>query len=267
MMKPPIQKRPAYPIESVDHTLRIAQRLRDEGTVRLTDLANDIGVAPSTVHRLMAMLVYRGFAIQDENRRYGPGPALSAPVVQVPRTRALRTALEPSLDLLRADLNATVNLIIRVGASVRFLSSFEARSVLRISERTGAVHPAHISSGGKALLAEEPDGRIERLFRGRSAELAGHSLSDSEYAQLLSKLRLVRLQGYAVNREESEPGVGAIGLAVRGADHRAVAAISVAMPMHRLQDHLESERKMELMQRARDEMSETLAEAGVVYGA
>ncbi|WCI07745.1 helix-turn-helix domain-containing protein [Arthrobacter sp. OVS8] len=33
-------------------------------------------MAPSTAHRLLAMLVYRGFAVQDENRRYVPGPAM-----------------------------------------------------------------------------------------------------------------------------------------------------------------------------------------------
>ena len=38
----------------------------------------ELGIAPSTAHRLLAMLVYRGFAVQDEKRMYHPGPAMGA---------------------------------------------------------------------------------------------------------------------------------------------------------------------------------------------
>ncbi len=72
-----IQK-PAYLLESVDNALRLLQMLRDVGAVRLNQAANELGIARSTAHRLLAMLVYRGFAVQDEKRIYHPGPAMGA---------------------------------------------------------------------------------------------------------------------------------------------------------------------------------------------
>jgi len=56
----PVQKRPTYSIEAVDNALQLLQLLRDGGTLRLKDAAEELGVAPSTAHRLLAMLVYRG---------------------------------------------------------------------------------------------------------------------------------------------------------------------------------------------------------------
>lgn len=73
-----MKNRPAYAIESVDNALRVLQLLRDSGQVRVCDVAAEIGTARSTAHRLLAMLVYRDFAVQAEDRSYRPGPALSA---------------------------------------------------------------------------------------------------------------------------------------------------------------------------------------------
>ena len=59
-------ERPTYVLESVDNALRLQQMLRDGGALRLKDAARELDIAASTAHRLLAMLVYRGFAVQDE---------------------------------------------------------------------------------------------------------------------------------------------------------------------------------------------------------
>ena len=53
--KKPVQKRPTYSIEAVDNALQLLQLLRDGGTLRLKDAAAELGVAPSTAHRLLAI--------------------------------------------------------------------------------------------------------------------------------------------------------------------------------------------------------------------
>jgi IclR family transcriptional regulator, acetate operon repressor len=58
MQNQPPQKKPMYPIEAVDNALRLLQLLRDGGKLRLKEAAAELGVAPSTAHRLLAMLVY-----------------------------------------------------------------------------------------------------------------------------------------------------------------------------------------------------------------
>ena len=70
------KERPAYAITSVDHALRIATMLQLEGELSVSQAADRLGVARSTAHRLLRMLVYRDFAVATETRTYRPGPVL-----------------------------------------------------------------------------------------------------------------------------------------------------------------------------------------------
>lgn len=241
MRKQPVQQRPPYPLDSVDNALRLLQLLRDGGALRLTECAGELGVAPSTAHRLLSMLVYRGFAVRDDERRYVAGPALGAPVIDAPWVRGLRDgAADPMLDLSR-DLDETVNLLIRVGSHVRFIATTEGPNVLHVGDRTGSVLSAAEASGGKALLALEPPERVRALFSGSTAELAGHSLEPAALERLERELDQARRHGYAVNKEETEPGVGAVGAAIVLPGGRSLAAISVAAPAARLDGVLRQE--------------------------
>lgn len=258
MKKNLLQQRPPYPIESVDNALRLLQMLRDGGSVRLTDAAEAISVAPSTAHRLMSMLVYRGFAMQDDSRRYVAGPALGVRAIGAPWLHDLRRqALEP-MEVLSSQLKETVHLVVRVGANIRFLSTVESHEVLRIGDRTGTVIPAIGASSGKALLALEPEERLASIYRGRAAQLAGTALDDTEYAHLLAELNSIRALGYALSRERTEPGVGAVGVAVCSPQGVPIAGLSVSTPIGRLDDVLADDRLAHLFL-CRDEITQLAA--------
>jgi DNA-binding IclR family transcriptional regulator len=99
--------------------------------------------------------------------------------------------------------------------------------------RTGAVLPAHIVSGGKALLAELPPREVDALFGSSLRRITPATIVDVD--ALHAELRRIREQGYAVNREESEPGLSAVAVVVR-AGLRAVGAVAVSAPTQRLDD-------------------------------
>src|SRR5437899_96074 len=71
------EKVPTYPIGSVNNALRLLLMFRDHPLIRVSEAGVALGVAPSTAHRLLAMLEYHGFVQQDEETRgYRSGPAL-----------------------------------------------------------------------------------------------------------------------------------------------------------------------------------------------
>ncbi|MFJ6535069.1 IclR family transcriptional regulator [Paenarthrobacter sp. NPDC091711] len=229
----PAQKRPTYSIEAVDNALQLLQLLRDGGALRLKDAAAELGVAPSTAHRLLAMLVYRGFAVQDENRRYVPGPAMGVGPAGLSWTRQLRDLAQPHMELLSSRLDETVNLMVRVGTKVRFLATVEGSNVLRIGDRQGTVMRADKTSGGKAMLAELEPGMIEQLFRGHNAEIGGDTILASDYPAFLRELDSIRGNGFAANFEGTEEGVSALGMALHNRQGQVVGALSVATPATR----------------------------------
>ena len=224
-----MKNKPPYAIESVDNALRILQVLRDSGRVRVSEVAAELGIARSTAHRLLAMLVYRDFAVQAEDRSYRPGPALSAEPLRGEPAQRLRQLMRPHMEALRDQVAETINLVVRLGAQTRFLHTVESAQVLRVGDRQGTVLPAWKTSGGKALLAELPDAQLTALLRGVNGR-PPEGMTAAERRALVSELRLVRDQGYAENIEQSESGVCAIGLCVRDQGGDAVAALSVSVP-------------------------------------
>lgn len=220
-----MRNKPPYAIESVDHALHLAQLLQQEGPLRVTDAAERLGVSRSTAHRLLAMLVYRDFAEQTEDRRYRAGDVLRpAEVSDAPVALLRRTAL-PRLQSLMERVQESVNLVVLAGAEVRFIATVECRQTLRVGDRVGKVLPAHLTSGGKALLAALPSAELAALY--------ATSTHDVDLARLRRRLALVRRRGFAINDQETEAGLTAVGMAVRDPSGRSSAAVSVALPSAR----------------------------------
>lgn len=224
-----MKNKPPYAIDSVDNALRILQMLRDSGQVRVSEAAAELGIARSTAHRLLAMLVYRDFAVQAEDRSYRPGPAVAAQPLRAGPTQRLRQVMRPHMEALRDQVAETINLVVRLGTQTRFLDTVESAQVLRVGDRQGTILPAWKTSGGKVLLAQLPDTELTVLLRGPGGR-PPEGMTAAGRRALVNELRLVRDQGYAENIEESESGVCAVGLCVRDKAGEPAAALSVAAP-------------------------------------
>jgi len=225
--------RPQYPIESVDNALRLLLMFRDRDRLRLVDASAALGVAHSTAHRLMAMLTYHGFVRREpDTKLYLAGPALLDVGLSVVRRMDIRTAARPIMETLAEEIGETVHLATLEGANVRFIDAVESPQALRVAARTGRVLPAHCTSVGKALLAHLDKAELRALYPG-SKLVAQTSHSISRRRQLELALDELRERGYAVNEEESEEGVGSIGVAILRPSGVPVAGMSIAAPMSR----------------------------------
>jgi DNA-binding IclR family transcriptional regulator len=225
---------PQYPIASVDNALRLLLMFRDRGQIRLSEAASSLGVANSTAHRLLAMLTHYGFVRQDPATKwYEAGDALVAVGLEAVRRLDVRTVARPLLERLSAETGETVHCGVLEGATVRYVDAIESAQVLRVTGRTGTTLPAHCSSVGKALLARLDPTRLRELYPGDRLPQATDRSIDS-FPELVKALDRVRRQGYAVNLEESEAGVGSIAVAIDDDLGRTIAAVSCAAPVSRL---------------------------------
>lgn len=222
-----MRKKPPYVLSSVDNALILATVLRTEGSITVTEAARRLGVAPSTAHRLLSMLVYRDFAVQAADRTYRPGPAFALEAHQGLGTGLLRQVASPALEALARRTGESVNLVVRVDEFVHFLASWESTRPLRVGSREGMTFPAHLTSGGLALLSGLGEAELTDLYSpqrwaGREAELP-------DLLRLRRELAGIRRTGVAVQRNRSENGVSAVGVLLDGTG-LTPAALSVAMP-------------------------------------
>lgn len=234
-MDKPLKTPPPYPIASVDHALRAAAILQMEGGATVSQIAERLGVARSTAHRILAMLVYRDFAVQGEDRVYRAGPVLELAAHSQSLVSRLRTAALPHLHRVVDLLDETANLIVRTGDTARFIASVECRQALRVGSREGMVFPVHRTTAGLLLLADLADEDLEEVYaleryRDRPADRP-------DLARLRTELRRLRRNGFAVNKERSERGLVAVGVPVRDRDGTVLAGLSVSMPSVRYDPH------------------------------
>lgn len=225
-MSPNEKSPPAYPITSVDNALRLMLMFQEHRRIRLSDAAEELGVATSTAHRLLAMLQYHGFVQQEEDvRTYVPGPAFLDIGLAAVRNMDIREHARPVLSDLAVRIGETVHLAQLEGANVRYLVGAEGGEALRVVDRTGQVVPAHTSATGRVLLADLPESRLTSLAERLVPE-------EAERAMLYEELEQIRQRGYAVNSRPDN--VISVATPVRNADDVTVAAINAVGPASRM---------------------------------
>ncbi|TLS48147.1 IclR family transcriptional regulator [Streptomyces montanus] len=233
-MAKPMKNPPTYGVTSVDHALQLAVILQVEGPLTVSEAAQRLGVARSTAHRLLSTLVYRDFAVRNEDRTYRVGPVLEIADRTQSNVAAVRAAALGPMRALVDALDETVNLSIRTGRTVRFIASVECAQALRVGSREGMVFPAHQVTGGLVMLAALDDEDLAALY---APSPTGGSEERPDLTRLRTELRAVRQSGVALNLERSERGVVAVGRGVTDSSGHTVAAVSVSMPSVRHSPH------------------------------
>jgi IclR family acetate operon transcriptional repressor len=222
-----------HSIQSVDRALFLLETIAEAGgEATLTDLATRTGLNISTCHHLLATLIQRGFAAKVPGRRlYALGARimyLSHACLQVDLPRRA----QPYIDAINRATGETVHLAALQGDQVVTLAVREARHAVRVDTGgLGKLEAPHATSVGKAILAWLPEDEMRRILAGGMKRFTDNTIT--EFPALLEALRIVRRNGYAIDREEHLPGVICVGAAIRDQAGTVIGAISASTPMMR----------------------------------
>jgi DNA-binding IclR family transcriptional regulator len=225
---------PQYPIESVDNALKLLLLFGERPEIRLSEAARDLGVAPSTAHRLLAMLTYRGFVRQDPvSKAYQPGPSLTGVAFAIFGRIDIQRCAAPIMRDLSEQLRESIHVGVLDGADVRFVAAVEGPAAVRVASRLGRTMPAHCTSSGKVMLAQLSQPELRQLLPDeRLQRITARSIVSRK--ELEAELSRIRERGYAINREESEEGVASIAVAIPTRAPGLRLALNAAAPQNRL---------------------------------
>ncbi len=224
---------PRYPIGAVDRALRLLLLFRDRPTVRIVDAARELDTAPSTVHRLLAMLMAHGFVTRDiDSQAYVLGEVLADIGVQAINQRDFVDLARPFMSDLVARFGETTNLGVLRRRDVLFVAEVEADHMVRIGNQVGRRIPAFHSSIGRVLLAELPIARVRELYpETRLLNPANDVVIDR--ADLEADLQRVRALGHATNDEPKSLDFVSIAVPLHS-QGRAIAGLAIAAPLSRV---------------------------------
>lgn len=197
----------------------------EPGRLRLVDLGERLGLAKSTVRRLLVGLVEVGLANVDAQGRFSLGERLLG--FSHADGERIATIFRPTIErVARATDDETVDLSVLRGHRMWFVDQIESPHRLRAVSAVGVRFPLESSANGKAALAALDEGEAEAAIARFGSDVA---------EALRDEIAEIRRTGIAFDRDQHTPGISAAAIARRVAGDNVVA-ISVPAPTDRFRE-------------------------------
>ncbi len=224
-------------VQVIDRTLDILEYLSlTQASKGPTEIARAVGLNKSTVHRLLAALLGRGYIEKnDVDGTYHIGIKLVEIVSNRINNLELQTEARPVLNDLHDALGLIVHLGILDRHEVVYVEKMDIAPNLRRYAQIGQRVPAQCSSLGKCLLASLSGGQLE-FFMADCAFAQYTQNSITSLRELKEHLRIVRSRNWAIDNEEYIPGHRCVGAPVCDYRGEIIAAVSASGPVALLTD-------------------------------
>ncbi len=251
-----------YYVRAVERALLVLRSfLASEEGLTASEISSRIGLDPSTVFRLLVTLESQGFVVQEPATiRYRLGVTCLELGSHFLKTSDLRASALCAMEELRNEFGETVHLATLDEGEVVYLEKLPGLHPIGLmSSHIGRRAPAYCTGVGKVLLAHMPADELERYFsRKKLAKFTANTITNS--GALRVELDKIREKRYAIDNEEHEPGVKCVAVPIGG--HEGVAAaLSIAGPAARMEEHMAKHRLVERLQRISQEIEVPLGEA------
>ena len=221
-------------IQSVDQAFRIVHLLCDCDGAGVTELAAELGVAKSTVHRHLTTMRRHGYVVREDGE-YHVGLRFLEPGLHARTRKDVYELVGKNVETLADKTGERVQHIVEENG--RGIHAFVSvgESGLRTEMGVGVRVPLHATSVGKAILAYTPDDRVDEILdRHGLPRLTDNTLTTRE--DLFAALERVRERGVAYNDAERIDGIFSVGVPIRGPGGELYGGISVTGPNRRMKE-------------------------------
>jgi DNA-binding IclR family transcriptional regulator len=226
--------------------------------ISLSQIAAELHIPKSSAHGLLATLSNRGYLREGrQERTYRLGVRLfELGSGYMAGTDLLADGQEVVREMARA-CDETVHLAILSGDEVLYVAKEEGTNTVRMVSAVGRRFPAYGTGVGKMLLSALSDAELDELYPTHRPLLPITPNTITDPLAFRRELAECRRRGYAIDLEESTPGLCCIAAPVFGSDGSEVAAISVSVPSVRFTAERQAELRL-LAQQSADRLSRIL---------
>lgn len=235
-MSKEIGRRGSGTVKSDKRLLQILLGLKELDGAGVTELADHLGLAKSTVHNHLATLHGSNF-LTKEGTEYHLGLRFLdlGEAARLHRTESER--IKRKVASLAEQTEERAQFIVEEHGYGVYLYRSRGEKAVSTDSRIGRHISMHASSAGKAILAHLPDERVVQITDEVGLPpVTEHTITDPD--ELIADLERVRERGYATNKEESTVGLHAVGAPILRPDGSVVGALSISGPTHRLKGEL-----------------------------
>lgn len=216
-------------VRSVSRALKILKCFnRPPHQLGITELSEMLQLSKGTVHLLVKTLEDQGFVEQiAQNKKYRLGTVVYD--LGVTAAGDLRIPSRMHLQKMSYEISMPCYLAINIGQKAVIIEKAEPVNPFMVVMQVGAILPYYTTSMGKVLLAfSEPQIREHMVNTADLAPLTPQTITSREMLQ--KELEAVEKQVYALDREETLPGVFCVAVPVWDGHGRVIAALSAVAP-------------------------------------
>lgn len=180
----------------------------------ISEIARRCGLPKSTVHRIVVDLCDHRIMerVPQSAGEYRLGVRLFELGELVPVHRSLSGTALPIMEDLREATRHRVHLAVLDGIDVLYVAILGSGAV-HVDSRVGGRLPAHATGVGKVLLAYAPPSVVEARIEAGLTAFTARTITSAD--ALVAELRKIRTHGFALDIEESTPGVLCVAAPVR----------------------------------------------------
>jgi DNA-binding IclR family transcriptional regulator len=221
-------------LKTTETTLEVIEALEALDGARVSELAEELGMAASTVHAHLATLEKHEYVAREGDEYHLGLEFLSLGNYVGYRKRAYETAEAYTEQLANETECRAVFMVEEHGWGV-YMFTYSGEHAVWTYSTVGKKVPLHVTAAGKAILAKLSDAEVEAIIErhGLAAETEN---SITEPDELFAQLEEIRERGYSFNNQEQLEGVKAVGVPVTDNNDRVIGSFSVASPANRLDD-------------------------------
>ena len=227
-------------------------------TLSLTEIAEQVGMHKSTIHRLLATLESKRFITRDKTTgMYQLGFLfIELASIMLHDLDVQRWAL-PFLQKLSLESGETVDLAILDNDHVVYLQVVESSQRVKIAAAVGEQLPVFCTATGKAFLAYLPEDKVHVILAQGLTKYTERTLISLE--DLYKDLHKTRERGFALSEQEYEKDINAVASPIMDANGCPIAVIAIVGPAYRMS----RDRMLTLGQTIRDTCEAIAREVGL----
>lgn len=217
-------------VRSVTRALQILAAFDDEHAVcTLNEVLDRAGLPKTTALRLIQTLTRNGFLFRRSDGRLCLGPVLIRLSRAVALAWRLPVAADAAMEGVRLQTRETVNLYVLEGMARVCVAQKQGPQHIRFVIPVGVRLPLYAGAAGKLLLAHGSRELLEAVLHAAGRE-------EDFGAGLAVELAQIRAQGFAVSRDEREPGAASVAAPIPDGRGGITAALAVSGPTPRFTD-------------------------------
>lgn len=219
-------------VKAANTAFAVLETISDADGLTLTEIAAELDMAKSTVHRYLQTLLDLEYLVKEGDTYY-----LSLRFMKLGAHARNRLPgyqmIKPKVDRLAEETDERAQFVIAEHDKGVYTYGQTGSHAVRTDPGIGRCFELHTTSAGKAILAEWPDERIVEFVERRGLP-ARTEWTITDERVLLEAVEEIRTRGWAISREEHIEELCAVGVAITGPDDEVIGGLSVAAPLHRM---------------------------------